>query len=119
MKRCAPLKRGTRLRTRNPKRAAKSYARNYGDRGAAVRAMPCLCAASDGRRCAGNIEAAHATARGMGGCNSSRRDLVPLCTHHHQRQHQLTPTDFAGSYGVDLKNEARRIAGELDERGVP
>ncbi|MBL9105167.1 MAG: hypothetical protein JNL82_29750 [Myxococcales bacterium] len=122
-----PLRRGKALRRVNPARR-RAFARNFGDRAPAVRAMACLCSAEGRRgmtppnlrdRCAGAIEAAHVRARGMGGAKGDRRDLVPLCTYHHQRQHQLGVHRFAEIYGVDLQDEARRIAGELDERGIP
>mgnify|MGYP007024627118 CR=1 FL=1 len=41
MKRTA-LQRRTPLRKRNPERRAKLHARNFGERGDAIRAMPCL-----------------------------------------------------------------------------
>lgn len=111
------LRRRAPMRKRNAKRARESYARNYGERGDPVRAMPCLLAARG--ECSGPIEAAHAKARGMGGRGGDRRDLVPLCRADHRRSHTMSAARFAEIFGVDLRQEARRIAGELDEAGVP
>lgn len=104
------------LRRRNPARARESYERNYGRRGGPVRSMPCLLAARG--ECDGPIEAAHAKARGMGGRGGDRRELVPLCRFHHRRSHTMGAARFAEIFGVDLRQEARRIAGELDEGGI-
>lgn len=186
MKRSALLRR-TPLRRSNAKRRAKVYARNYGERGQAVRDMPCILAGhvrlvvvehiKEGRThahdasaeslaaivaglvgvdqvdaqalaeqllargrydlgasappwgpdsltlrresCVGRIQAAHARARGMGGANGDRRDLYPACAFHHDAQGRLGLRRFAEIFGVDPISEAARIAGELDERGIP
>lgn len=85
-------------------------------RGTAVREMPCLLAATGG--CEGPIHA-HARARGMGGAGGDLRELVPLCWHHHGVSHSMAAKDFAALYRIDLRQEAQRIARELDARGYP
>lgn len=113
LRRSGSLKRGARLRPTNPERKLERYARNYGDRGAIVRAMPCLLLAAGG--CKGAVEAAHVKSRGAGG---DRRSLVPLCMGHHNEQHTQGAKTFAAKYEVDLSAAAARIAGDLDLRGV-
>lgn len=143
MKRGGPLKRRTPLRSTaklqtrtrlrattplakvNRKRKAKVYARNYGERGELVRAMPCVLRgrhpASRGLACSGRVVAAHVRARGMGGAKGSRRDLAPLCdAHHRELDDRLgSPERFSERYGVDLLAIAERIALDLDGRGIP
>lgn len=110
-----PLKRGGRLKPVNRERRAAAFARNFGQRGALVRAMPCLLA---GPGCEGQVQAAHAQARGMGGAKGDRFSLVPLCAGHHRRQENGTKT-FEAVHGLDLRAEAARIAADLTARGVP
>jgi hypothetical protein len=63
-------RRHTPMRTRNRKRAAAAFARNFGRWSDAIRAMPCwLCG---GTR---DIQAAHMVPRSRGG---DRRYLLPL-----------------------------------------
>lgn len=131
-----PLSRKTRIRPANPKRKAKAYARNYGERGDAVRAMGCLCVKAlrswdfdeqvtedtPGQCDAHPIQAAHSVARGMGGAKGDRRDLVPLCGRHHAEAGERGTSQraaFEHRYDVSLGDEAHRIAVELDERGLP
>jgi hypothetical protein len=105
----------TRMKAKNPKRAAKMRARNFPDRDGSER---CLIAVKleDGRlrsgwsRCRGPIDPAHVVhARGMGGCNSSKDEVVWLCRGHHDEQEGRTRA-FELRYGVDLKAEAARRA---------
>lgn len=103
------------MKRRNPKRAKQAYARNYGDRGDAVRSMPCLITAAHGLSVA-----AHARARGMGGCKGTRRDLVNLCQRCHLEAGEARTSQraaFEALHGVDLFAEAERIAVRLDEEG--
>lgn len=109
------LTRHKRMRPVNRKRRVELYARNFGDRAEIVRAMPCI-AAGRGSECWGPVEAAHVRSRGAGG---NRRDLVPLCSAHHRRQHQQGVETFSLRHHLDLAAEASRIAADLDERGVP
>jgi hypothetical protein len=152
LQRRTPLARGkaiarsTRLAPVNRKRKAETYARNFGSRGDPVRAMGCLVGALLEREldevasfvsrlrvatsheilglaCSfGPIQAAHTRARGMGGAKGGRRDLVPLCRHHHAEAGEARTSqraDFERRYGLDLQAEAAQIAAELDERGIP
>lgn len=117
LQRRAPLRRRTWIRRANPERRARMFARNFGEggeRGEVVRSMACL-ARGDGR-CSGPIEAAHVVARGMGGCNSSSRQLVPLCRGHHREQGDRGIRTFEARHGLDLDAEARRVAEVVDER---
>lgn len=119
LKRGKSLKRGTKLARRislrpvNRERRVERYEQAFGDRGELVRAMPCLLL---GNGCWGPIEAAHVKSRGAGG---TRRDLVPLCSRHHEQQHTRGIKTFAEEHGLDLRAAADRIAAALDERRVP
>lgn len=91
------LMRKTPMKRANPKRRAAKYERNFSggighdtwiraqpcaldpDRAKAVGLIPLAGDCSRPRR----VEAAHAKARGMGGCGGTWRDLVPLCRKHH------------------------------------
>ena len=99
----------------NRKRKAKRYAEQYGERGARVRWMPCLCYPAL-EPCFGPIEAAHVKSRGAGG---DRRSLVPLCRAHHSESHSYGIETFGRLYGLDLHAEAERIASQLDAEGLP
>ena len=111
------LLRRTPIRRTNPARKRERYQRNYGERGAAVRLMQCLLAGQD--ECDRPIEAAHASARGMGGVKGDRRQLVPLCGRHHMISGRMAPSDFIAKYQINLRHEADRIAVELDALGLP
>lgn len=102
------------MRRQNRKRAAARQVEDFGERGAAIRAMPCLIA--DTHTCGGKMEAAHAKSRGAGG---DRRHLVPLCSLAHREQHDRGVATFQTKHGVNLLAEADRIARELDARGLP
>lgn len=111
------LARKTRLAPVNRARRAKSYARNFGPRADAVRAMPCLVAG-----CRLPTVAAHARARGMGGAKGDARELVPLCQPHHLEagEHRTSQrAAFEERHGLDLTTEAARIAALLDQHGDP
>lgn len=113
MKRTAPLARRTAMKRRNPERRAKTYARNFSDRGDAVRAMRCLV-----RGCHQPTEAAHVIARGMGGAKGTARHLVPLCRLHHTEASEYRTSArarFEERTGLDLLAEAERIAALLDD----
>jgi hypothetical protein len=114
-----PLRRKTPLRRFNPKRRAAAQARNFGERGAAIRAMACLATKTP---CRGRVHAAHVVARGMGGVKGSRRDLAPLCEHHHHAASEARTSQraaFEATHEINLFTEAARIAVELDEKGYP
>lgn len=117
MKRLVALHRRTPMKRINAERRAKLFARNFGKRSSAVRAMPCLVAG-----CRKESQAAHVRARGMGGARGDRRDLVPLCAHHHREAGERRTTArlaFQAFYLLDLEAEAARIAAELDAKGLP
>jgi hypothetical protein len=103
----------TPLKRSNPRRRARLYARNFGERRAFIVAMPCLL---EGQGCAGIVEPAHTTSRGAGG---DRRKIVPLCTGHHREQGDRGIKTFSAHYQIDLHAHAARIAADLDARGVP
>ena len=117
------FKRRTRLRPVNSKRRKRQYDRNYGERADAIRAMPCLVhERCDGvSNCAGDIVAAHTTARGMGGAKGDRRKLAPLCWWHHGEAGEKRTSQrraFEVRYGFEsLDGEADKIAVLLDEQG--
>lgn len=134
------ITRSTRLAPVNRERKAKVFARNFGERAKAVRAMVCLVIARNATVALGTVnryeawehsasrcsswlvQAAHVRARGMGGAKGDRRDLVPLCDRHHRESGEFRTsqrTDFERRYGLDLQAEAARIAAELDEKGLP
>jgi hypothetical protein len=129
----------TRIKPTNPKRRREAFARNFGERGEAVRAKPCLALdkigawrwgpgelGEDWTLCRGPMQVAHVLARGMGATKGDRRQLVPLCAGHHDEAGEGSWKDeqpskraaFQARYGLDLKAEAERIALELDERGL-
>ena len=133
LKRNTPLKPGKRIKPSNAQRRKKTFDRNFGERGAAVREMECLCARElrdyDGdceaehapRACSGAIQACHTVARGMGGAKGTKRDLVPLCSRHHTEMGERGTSsreEFEARYGLAAQDEAERIAIELDGLGL-
>lgn len=80
-----PLKRKTRLRSVNRRRQAKKYERNFGQHSDWIRSHAC-CACGRPESDTMTIQAAHAKARGMGGCGGDKTDLVPLCFDCHLRE---------------------------------
>lgn len=125
------------LNPRNDERAAEMRARNF----PVVPAASLFCyIAHELRRwqathggkgkplgwsdCWGPVGWAHVIhARGMGGVNSDRDEVVQLCQGHHGEQEGKTAA-FEALYRVDLAAEAARIAaalaaGEQIEPGAP
>ncbi len=105
-----PIERRSPLRKVNPERRAKLYARNFGEHADLIRALPCLVPG-----CSCPAEAAHARARGMGGCMGSWRDLVPLCRAHHIEAGEARTSQrhaFEVRYRVSLTVAAAELAGE-------
>ncbi len=87
LRRYTRLRSGASLKASNPIRRSAKFERNFGSHGAFIRSQPCVVL-SDGRPdrrspCNGRMVAAHTVARGMGGCNGDKRDLVSACWHHH------------------------------------
>lgn len=121
----------TRLRPRNPERAAEMRVRNFPDRPPVVW---CLIAeklsvyqAKHGAKqiprgwtaCWGDVDAAHVVhARGMGGCNSSKDEVVYLCRGHHTEQEGNT-AEFEARYMIDLAAEAANVAAHPPESACP
>jgi hypothetical protein len=113
----------TRLVTKTPvkpvnhKRAKGKRERNYPPRtgheqcAIAVKAATMLGRIpADWRGCEGSIEAAHVVhTRGMGGCGSSKDEVVYLCTAHHGEQEGRSAA-FEARYGVDLRELAAEQA---------
>lgn len=119
MKRTKPMRR-TRINPVNEKRKRQQYERNFKgpyagyDHAARMRLMGCAVP-----QCKGHTEAAHQTARGMGGAKGSWRDLVPLCVEHHDEfDHVLAnrPALFKEKYGIDLVAMAVHLARCADDR---
>ena len=117
-------KRTGRVRPVNRERRRKMHERNFGERAQVMRESQCLVHAHGTSTdlaaipCSGEVQAAHVRARGMGGCNGSRRDLVPLCAAHHRQQHEIGIRSFELLYELDLKEWAARIAADLDGQGI-
>lgn len=110
MKRSPMPRRKTRLRQRNPARAARAFARNFGPKAEWIRGLPCLV-----RGCRRRSEACHAQARGMGGAKGDASVLVPLCRRHHGEAGELRTGErqaFTARYGLDLMAEAWRLEQE-------
>jgi hypothetical protein len=124
----AGLSRSTRLAPVNRERRAAAYARNFGPRADAIRAMPCAVAAvahrvrPDWSPCWLAVEAAHSKARKMGGCGSGNRWQWPACRGHHEEAGEFRTSKraaFVAKYEIDPVELSGRIAVELDERGLP
>lgn len=99
----------TTLPRRNPERAARRFAVQFGsaERVEWLHGFPC-CAC--GHR--GEIHAHHVVSRGAGG---TADDMVPLCATCHARVHTIGRTRFEAERGVDLGAEARRFAAMWEE----
>lgn len=109
VKRGGPITRYTRLRTKTPlkkvnrARKAKLHERNFGDYADTIRAMPCCICDRYG------VQASHVKARGMGGCNSDKSSLVPMCARCHRLYHVMGPDSFQARFQVDLEAEAETL----------
>jgi hypothetical protein len=133
------LTRRTRLRfngTRSAARRARAHARAFGaprpgdgdTRDAAIRRMTCLARGRAGHTCEGDVQAAHARARGWGSAKGDRFELVPLCARAHREAGEMpTAGRYHGSqrdawelrHGVQLRATAKAIAERLTEEGYP
>jgi hypothetical protein len=125
----SPLARKTPIKARNPERRARAYARNFGDRADAIRAMPCLACeverslasggmtrilgmfALDFAPPRGAVQAAHVVARGMGGAKGDRRQLVPLCAYHHGEagEGRTSPISTAVPGGPEVETQRQKF----------
>lgn len=115
-KRAKRLQTKTRINPVNHKRAKGMRERNFPDRTGhercliADKASVMLGAIPAGwSGCWGGIDPAHVTPRGHGGCNSSKDDVVWLCRGHHTEQEGRSAR-FEAVYGVDLEEEAAKVA---------
>ena len=107
----------TRIKPVNSKRAREKHVRNFPPRtgnercAIAVKAATLYSIPADWRGCSGDVEAAHVVhARGRGGCNSSKDEVVWLC-HGHHREQEGRSRAFEARYGVDLAALAAEQAG--------
>jgi len=106
----APMKRGGPVKPVKSKRAKEKRERNFPPRTGHERCAIAVKAATmlgpipaDWSGCWGAIDPAHVVhARGMGGCGSSKDEVVYLCRGHHGEQEGRS-TAFEARYGVDLK----------------
>lgn len=106
----APMKRGGPVKPVNLKRAKEKRERNFPPRtghercAIEVKAMSMLGPIpADWSGCWGAIDPAHVVhTRGMGGCGSSKDEVVYLCRGHHGEQEGRSEA-FEARYGVDLK----------------
>ena len=121
-------RRKTALRQRNPERRKKAFDRNFGTRRAWIVSLGCLLACHPLHRCTGKVEAAHVTARGMGGAKGDRRKQVPLCEGGHKeagehpglgRWEGTQRALFQAKYDKDLMAEAEDLALRADALGYP
>lgn len=106
MKRGGPLKRYTRLRPRNTKRAAKRRKEAFGAQARLARLMLCAVPTCSQAPC----DPAHVLSRGAGGKD---RDVVPLCRKHHQEQHKLGIVTFQARHNANLRLVADELADQV------
>jgi Putative HNHc nuclease len=93
-----PLKRKTRLKPVNPKRAKARKTRDFGEYAEWIARQPCVVKPSLRWL---RTEAAHVRSRGAGG--HAEGNLVSLCRVHHQEQHDIGIKSFQAKYRLDLK----------------
>jgi len=106
----------------NPERRAEMHERNFGERPPVVWCVIAVkLQAYQARhgykqrpagwtRCWGPVHAAHVVhARGMGGCNSDKTELVYLCAGHHGEQEGRSSM-FELRYSVNLRELAAEEA---------
>lgn len=122
LKRRTPLKR-TWWRRGRSKRSAKSWGHLFPKAGhdpayrAFARSLGCrllLVVGGLRHRCWGRMVFAHVKSRGSGA--GDKGNGVPLCEGAHDEQGRGTKS-FERKYGISLKWEALRVAGEWDARG--
>lgn len=87
----------SRLRRRNPVRAAARLAECFGPQAALCRSSPCSV---PGCRAGPPCDPAHHPSRGAGGLDA---DTFPLCRAHHAEQHQIGVASFARRYRIVLE----------------
>ena len=69
-----------------------------------------VCAVWD-KFCWGNIEAAHVRSGTDGGAARKPSDcwVIPLCGHHHSRQHAIGEPEFEKRYAIDMQRLAMQL----------
>lgn len=108
----AGLERRTRLKPVNPKRRAKSWAKNFGPKRAWIVEQDCVVPGCWRRP----VDPSHVRSRGARGTSA---DLVALCSGlegHHREQHDIGIHTFQAKYGLDLPAIARRLEAEWQLR---
>lgn len=96
----------------NAKRRARLYERNFSGgvgHDSYIRSLPC-CLCPKGKQTT-PTQAAHAKARGLGGCGGDYTKLVPLCFWHHNEHGRVGNAGIFGAYAVDLLALAAKLAG--------
>lgn len=90
----------SKIKTRNPKRRAREFARAFGseERVAFVQGLPCCVA---GCR-VGPCDNAHSSGGGAGR-KGDATTVIPLCRGHHREQHQIGAGSFAIRYALNLR----------------
>ncbi len=91
------------MRNKNPERAAKRRARDFGPQAKLCETLPCSV---PGCRL-GPVVAAHNPSRGAGGTD---KDTAPLCWHHHDQQHRVGIKTFQRLHAIDLVQIARGLS---------
>lgn len=109
--RTAPLRRSTPLRARNPKRAAKRLAENFGPQAKLCRRLPCCVCEHTSEKQIGESVPHHDPTRAAGGTD---RDTMPMCTPHHAQVHVQGRTTFWARVGINprtvIESMRRRVA---------
>lgn len=108
------LQRKTPLKKVNPARRRRLWKRNFNAKSLWIRTLPCIVCVYPV-----TAEAVHVRARGMGGCNGSSKDMVPMCrTHHVLLDDTLgSPARFTEATGIDLVAAAAHLEAEwLEDR---
>lgn len=90
----------TPMKKRNAARKKKAYARDFGDKAAYVRSLPCVICHEPGPS-----DPHHHPTRAAGGTS---KDLVPLCFAHHREVHEGFES-FEARHGIDMRAKAARI----------
>jgi len=129
-----PLKRSTRMKSRNAKRKGSAFPkRRVPEHCDWIRERPCLLSRwalwsplvedwpSGGgydmtsHGCVGAVQVCHIKTRGAGG--DDRKNVVPLCGMAHDEQHRIGIPTFEKRWGVNLKAEAERLDREYMKLG--
>lgn len=96
--RSAPMQRRTPLRARNPKRAKKRHAQNFGPQASLCRKLQCPVCVKLGEQQIGESVPHHDPTRAAGGTD---RDTMPMCAIHHGDVHVCGRETFWTRVGLD------------------